>query len=153
MTRANAPIMIVEDNEDDLLLIHRAIKKARFSNPICNLRDGEQAIAYLSGQGRYADRQASPLPSLILLDLKLPRRDGFEVLSWLKEQPVICRIPIIVLTSSRESLDVDRAYDYGANSYLVKPIEFRDLLTMIQTIQSFWLELNEPPKLDVLAIS
>lgn len=139
------PILLVEDNPDDVLLIRRASRKANLLNPLYVVEDGEQAIAYLSGQGIYADRNRYPLPVLILLDLKLPRKSGFEVLAWLKTHPQLRRIPVVVLTSSRESPDIVRAYDLGANSYLVKPVGFEDLVEMVRTLKLYWLILNELP--------
>ena len=102
---------------------------------------------YLAGRGDYADRITHPLSSLVLLDLKLPRKSGHEVLEWLRAQPALNRMPVVVLTSSKESRDVNRAYDLGANSYLVKPVAFADLLRMAQTLDLYWLQLNEDPAL------
>lgn len=139
------PILLVEDDPNDVLLIRRASHKANLLNPLYVVEDGEQAIAYLSGQGIYAERSRYPLPVLILLDLKLPRKSGFEVLAWLKAHPQLRRIPVVVLTSSRESPDIARAYDLGANSYLVKPVGFEDLVEMVRTLKLYWLILNELP--------
>jgi CheY-like chemotaxis protein len=135
----------VEDDPNDVLLIQRAFRKANLVNPIQVVGDGEEAVAYLSGQGVYADRGRHPLPILILLDLKLPRKSGHEVLAWLRGQPELKRLPVVVLTSSREAADVNRVYDLGANSYLVKPVAFDDLLKMAQTLNMYWLILNEKP--------
>lgn len=148
MTTGQLPdkaILLVEDNPDDVLLIRRAFRKAHIVNPLFVVGDGEQAIAYLSGTGPYADRRTYPLPMLILLDLKLPRVSGFEVLAWLRRQPRLKRMPVVVLTSSRESPDINRAYELCANSYLVKPVAFDDLLEMMKTLNLYWLILNEPP--------
>ena len=109
------------------------------------VRDGDQAVAYLEGKGDYADRKQHPLPVVVLLDLKLPRRSGLEVLEWMRAQPDLRRIPVVVLTSSRESVDVNKAYDLGANSYLVKPVTFNDLVELITTLDLYWLILNERP--------
>src|SRR5581483_1794343 len=102
----------------------RAFAKANVPNPLIIVGDGDAAIAYLAGVDGYADRTRFPLPALVLLDLKLPRRSGLEVLEWIRKQPGVRRIPVVVLTSSRQRPDVDCAYDLGANSYLVKPVEF-----------------------------
>jgi CheY-like chemotaxis protein len=140
-------ILLVEDNEDDALLVQRAFRKIGSAHPIRVLSHGEAAVDYLAGQGAYADRASHPLPALMLLDLKLPRRSGFEVLEWLRGQPGLRRLPVVVLTSSRESEDVGRAADLGANSYLVKPVEFDDLQEMVNTLRLYWLRLNERPEL------
>jgi CheY-like chemotaxis protein len=139
------PILLVEDSEDDQLLIRRAFAKAKLANPLHVVDDGDKAVAYLAGEGPYADRAAHPLPTIILLDLKLPRRSGHEVLEWLRARPDLRRIPVVILTSSTESADVRRAYDLGANSYLVKPVEFDDLREMLSKINIYWIDLNVKP--------
>ena len=138
-------ILIVEDNGDDVLLMRRAFRKLGITSPLHVVSDGDAAVAYLGATGPYADRQTHPLPALVLLDLKLPKRSGLEVLEWLRAQPGIGRLPVVVLTSSRESTDVNRAYELGANSYLVKPVDFEGLQTMAQTLNLYWLELNQGP--------
>ncbi len=147
MTDRLHTILLVEDDPNDVLLIRRAFRKSNVANPIQVVGDGEEAIAYLSGQGPYADRERYPLPLLLLLDLKLPRKSGFEVLEWLRQQPGLKRLPVVVLTSSAETPDVNRAYDLGANSYLVKPVRFEDLLHMVRTLNLYWLIINEKPDL------
>lgn len=136
-------MLLVEDDPNDILLIQRAFAKACLVNPLKVVRDGEQAVAYLSGTGDFSDRSRYPLPSLILLDLKLPRKSGLEVLEWLRQQPVLKQTPVIVLTSSKESSDVSRAYDLGANSYLVKPVGFEGLLELVKSIGMYWMILNK----------
>jgi len=138
-------LLLVEDDPNDVMLFRRAKDKSNLVNPLQVVEDGEAAIAYLSGQGTYADRNRYPLPALVLLDLKLPRKSGLEVLAWLRQQPGLQRLPVVVLTSSRESLDVGRAYDLGANSYLVKPVAFDSLLEMVKALGLYWLILNEKP--------
>ena len=140
-------ILLVEDDPNDVFLIQRAFRKANLANPIQVMNDGEAAVQYLSGQEPYADRDRYPLPILMLLDLKLPRRSGLEVLEWLKQQPKLKRLPVVVLTSSIEHIDLNRAYDLGANSYLVKPVAFDSLLNMVQTLNQYWLIINESPNL------
>ena len=140
-------ILLVEDDPNDVFLIQRAFSKANLANPIQVMKDGEAAVQYLSGQEPYADRDRYPLPILMLLDLKLPRRSGLEVLEWLKQQPKLKRLPVVVLTSSREHIDLNRPYDLGANSYLVKPVAFDSLLNMVQTLNQYWLIINESPNL------
>ena len=145
---ANAsPILLVEDSPDDALLIQRAFRKANLANPVQLVRDGEEAVAYLSGAAPYDDRGRFPLPVFMLLDLKLPRRSGLEVLAWLRQESAVRRLPVVVLTSSRESVDVNRAYDLGVNSYLTKPVGFEALIEMVKNVNLYWLVLNESPEL------
>ncbi len=139
------PILIVEDLPADARLIGRSMKKARVANPLQYVADGEQAIEYLGGVGEYADREKHPLPVLVLLDLKLPKRDGFEVLEWIRQTDGLRRLPVVVLTSSNRSPDVNRAYDLGANSYLVKPVEDEAMVNMFRQLDVYWLMLNESP--------
>jgi CheY-like chemotaxis protein len=141
-------VLLVEDNSTDALMVQRAFKKANLLNPVRVLDDGDKAVAYLSGQAPYADREQCPFPVLLLLDLKLPRRSGLEVLEWLRQQPAIKRLPVVVLTSSKENSDVNQAYDLGANSYLVKPVDFDGLLEMVKTLGLYWVVMNEKPETD-----
>lgn len=141
-------ILVVEDDPNDVLLIQRAFSKARILNPVRTVSNGDEAVAYVSGDGQYADREAYPFPVLVLLDLKLPRRSGLEVLAWVRSQPGLKRLPVVVLTSSRESSDINRAYDLGANSYLVKPVGFDSLLELVKSLEVYWMMLNQNP--DVL---
>ncbi len=138
----------VEDDPNDLLLGERAILKAGFPKPEV-ARDGEQAIEYLSGLGEYADRARYPLPGLILLDLKLPRLSGFEVLRWIREREGLRRIPVVMLTSSRERRDIDRAYDCGASAYLVKPVETQAFSELVRSLYAFWVIWNTAPEVPV----
>ena len=147
MNASEYPILLVEDSPDDALLIQRAFRKANLANPVQLVRDGEEAVAYLSGAVPYEDRARFPLPVFMLLDLKLPRRSGLEVLAWVRQESVVKRLPIVVLTSSRESVDVNRAYDLGVNSYLTKPVGFEALLEMVKNVNLYWLVLNENPEL------
>ncbi|MEW6488278.1 MAG: response regulator [Thermodesulfobacteriota bacterium] len=139
-------ILLVEDDPNDVLLIQRAFRKAKLGNPVHVARDGEEALSCLAGTGSYADRVRYPYPVLVLLDLKLPRKSGHEVLQWLRGQEGLRRTPVVVLTSSKESADVDRAYDLGANSYLVKPVSADALFEMVQGLRLYWLILNENPQ-------
>jgi len=136
---------VVEDDSNDVVLLQRAFQKAGLRDALRIVRDGEQAIHYLSGQGQYADRERFPLPFLVLLDLKMPRTDGFEVLEWVRAEPDLKRLLIVVLTSSHLQSDVDRAYELGANSYLVKPVEFTEMVNLIQRFEAYWTELNRIP--------
>jgi len=140
-------ILLVEDDSNDILFVQRAFSRVNVTNPIHIVKDGDAAIDYLSGGGEYANRDRYPMPALILLDLKLPRRSGIEILEWIRQQPGIKRIPVVVLTSSKESLDVDRSYDLGVNSYLVKPVNFTKLEKMIAALDNYWLQINEYPSL------
>ena len=134
-----AVILIVEDREDDILLMRKAFDKASLPNPITIVRDGEEALAYLSGEGKYASRDEYPLPALILLDLKLPRMDGFEVLTWIRKQDGIRPLPVVVLTSSNQLRDVNRAYELGANSFFVKEFDFQSSVDLTRLLQRYWL--------------
>jgi CheY-like chemotaxis protein len=142
------PILIVEDNPDDRILLQRAFRRARLTNPVHMVTDGEEAIAYLLGEGRFADRESNPFPVLVLLDLRLPRRSGLEVLQWMREHPTLRRLPVVVLTSSKEQSDINVAYDLGANSYLTKPIEFDALIELVSTLNLFWFILSERPQVE-----
>lgn len=141
MTTSSATILVVEDDENDLFLLKRAFAKAKVTNPIHAARDGEEAIAYLSGNGVPDDR----LPVLVLLDLKLPRLSGHEVLAWIRSNERVRRLPVVVLTSSDEPRDVNRAYDAGANSYLVKPGDPGRILDLANSVGTYWLMTNHPP--------
>lgn len=136
-------VLVVEDNADDVLLLRRAFQKAELVNPIKVLTDGQQAVEYLTGEGEYSDRAEYPLPAVILVDLKLPKLSGFELLARLREYPDLMRIPTVVLTSSREYRDVREAYELGANSYIVKSDR---VVEMVKAIQLYWLKLNELPE-------
>jgi CheY-like chemotaxis protein len=146
MTFPDSTILLVEDDPDDVLLLRRAFRKASIANSLQVLGDGDAAVHYLNGEGAYANRERYPLPVLMLLDLKLPRRSGHEVLEWLQQQPRLKRLPVVVLTSSQENLDIERAYDLGANSYLVKPVGFDALIEMVKNLNIYWMLLNEQPQ-------
>ncbi|KFG67306.1 response regulator [Microvirga sp. BSC39] len=133
-------ILIVEDDPDDRHLLARACRKAKVEIPLHFAVDGDEALAFLNGISRAPDPQR---PVVILLDLKLPGRSGFEVLEWIKGHPIFRRVPVIILTSSRENVDLERAYDLGANSYLVKPARPEELLRMVEQIDAYWLGLNQ----------
>jgi CheY-like chemotaxis protein len=138
-------ILLAEDDPNDTLLIKRAFQKAGFGSLLKTVSDGRQAIDYLRGVNEYADRARFPLPFLLLLDLKMPGTNGFEVLEWIRAQADLRRLLVVVLTSSNFQADVDRAYESGANSYLVKPIEFNEMANMIQRFEAYWTELNRFP--------
>ena len=141
-------ILLVDDSENDLVLMKMAFQKADFKIPLQIVNNGEEAIAYLSGDGRYSNRAKFPLPAVILLDLNMPMKNGFDVLDWLRSQPLLPkRISTIVLTASVRPEDVERAFDLGANSYLVKPSALEDLISMIRCLRD-WLRINHFPPLN-----
>ena len=139
-----ATILLVEDNEDDVFLFRRTFKKAQLTNPLHVMTDGQQAIDYLSGAGLYQDRGAYPLPSIIFLDLKLPYLNGFEILSWIQSRSEFKSIVVVVLTSSPEEKDYQRASYLGARSYLVKPPKPEMLHELAKSLQSYWVALGQP---------
>jgi CheY-like chemotaxis protein len=137
-------VLVVEDSGDDVLFIRRALKKTGITCPVQVVGDGERALEYLEGRGAHADRDANPVPTLVLLDLKLPRRSGFEVLQAVRANPVLGKVIVVVLTSSRETADIEKAYALGANSYLVKPISPDAMSELVQALSLYWLVRNEP---------
>lgn len=138
-------ILIVEDDPDDVVLVRRAFLRLALPLHLVVLNDGLAAIRYLSGTDEFADRIAHPLPRFVLLDLKLPGLSGHEVLAWLRQRPDIGLLPVVVLTSSAQGPDIERAYSLGANSYLVKPVAFDDLIALIGAVAPYWGWHNEPP--------
>jgi CheY-like chemotaxis protein len=140
-------VLVVEDNPNDVLLIRRAFQKLKLDLHINVVQNGEEAMAYLAGNGPYSDRQRFPFPALVLLDLKLPRRSGFDVLAWVRQQPTLKRLLIVVLTSSREQTDIDRAFETGANSYVVKVADPRNMADLVNTLHSYWMTINQRPSL------
>jgi CheY-like chemotaxis protein len=136
-------LLLVEDNEDDIFLMKRALKEARVTNQLCIVEDGQQALDYLAGTGKFADREAYPLPAVVFLDLKLPYVSGHEVLAWIRRQKELESLVVIVLTSSNEASDLSRAYSLGANSYLVKPPTPEQLADLAKAFKWYWLEYNQ----------
>ena len=145
----DSAILLVEDDEADIFLLRRAFRNARIANPLIEVRDGQAAIQYLSGEGDYADRARYPIPFLILLDLRLPKLSGFEVIAWMRDQPQLANLIVVVLTASDHVPDVTRARDLGANSYLVKPGNFEELVEMVKRIKGRWLLLDRLPECTV----
>jgi DNA-binding response OmpR family regulator len=142
------PVLLVEDDPTDYRLIQRAFSKLSDGFEMFRLTNGDEVIDYLSGDGPYENRSSYPIPAIVLLDLKLPRRSGFEVLQWLRRQASgLKRLPVIILTSSRHSADINRAYDLGANSYLVKPDTGIQLDELAAQFRTYWLRMNEFPSL------
>jgi CheY-like chemotaxis protein len=143
-----ATILLVDDNEDDVFLMKRALKAAGIVNPLCVAEDGQKALDYLQGTGDFADRTAHPLPALILLDLKLPFVRGLDILAWLRRDARFKNIIVVVLTSSEEPSDLGNAYKLGANSYLVKPPTPKQLEELAVAFKLYWLEFNRVPAAD-----
>jgi CheY-like chemotaxis protein len=138
----NRAILLVEDNEDDVFLMKRALKTAQIHNPVHVVEDGQQAEDYLAGNGSFANREKHPFPAIVFLDLKLPLKDGLEVLQWIRSQEKFENLVVLVLTSSNEPSDLKRAYGLGANSYLVKPPTASQLLDLAKAFKWYWLEFN-----------
>jgi CheY-like chemotaxis protein len=130
-------ILLAEDSEDDVILIERAFRKARLMAPLKVVHDGQEAICYLSGFAHFGDRTQFPLPDIFLLDLKLPIRDGFEVLRWMKTQPELKKLPVIVLTQSDRIKDANEAYQLGAYSFLIKGTDFNDTVAFAQSVADY----------------
>lgn len=148
MTRTRpAHLLLIEDNRMDIELTLDAFRERRLNNEIHVAPGGQEGLDYLLGHGEFADREKFPLPDLILLDLKMPVIDGHEVLRQIKQFPVLKRIPVVVLSSSKEEGDRALTYDNGANSYLVKPVSFDGFLDVVQQVDQYWLSLNVPPPL------
>lgn len=143
-------ILLVEDNPKDVFLVQRAFRKAQISTSLQVVSNGDAAVQYLAGEASYSDRVTYPLPVFVLLDLKLPRRSGAEVLAWIRQQPQLRRLPVVVLTSSREYVDVNHIYDLGANAYIVKPPDFDQLVDILKTLNLHWVTYNEKPHLDTI---
>ena len=139
-------VLLVEDDLNDIFLVKRAFKMARLRNPLQVVTDGQEAVLYLKGEGKYADRQAYPLPKLIVMDIKMPRRSGFEVLQWIKGNSApLRRIPVVIVSSSENTNDVNRAYELGANAYMVKPVDIKAVEHLFESITQYWgLECAKP---------
>ena len=142
ITDSTGAILLVEDNPDDVLITRRAWKKGDIKNPLIVVNDGEKALKFLRKEGEYKN---APTPCLILLDLKMPRSDGFEVLETIKADDTMKIIPVIVLTSSDRDIDIERAYQLGCNSYIVKPVSFENFVKSIIEIEHYWLKSSKLP--------
>jgi two-component system response regulator len=148
MNEPNAvELLLVEDNPQDLELALRALRKANLAKRIHVARDGAEALDFIFSEGLYAARRATEVPKLILLDLKLPKIDGLDVLKRIKSDPRTKTIPVVVLTSSKEQSDVVASYQFGVNSYIVKPVNFEGFSNAVRDLGLFWLLLNHPPKM------
>lgn len=137
-------ILVADDDENDVILLQRALLKNAIVNSVQVCCNGQQAIDYLSGSEPYSDRKKHPFPSIVFLDLKMPRKSGLDVLQWLKAHPECHVIPVIMLTSSREETDITQAYKLGANSYIVKPLDFSEFRIMIKTVCDYWTWCEKP---------
>jgi CheY-like chemotaxis protein len=142
----SAGLLLVEDNSQDLEMTMRALRQANVRNSIQVARDGAEALEYLFCEGAFANREIADIPKLVLLDLKLPKVDGIEVLRRIKEDPRTRMIPVVMLTSSKEQSDVAETYQLGVNSFIVKPVDFEGFLEAVRTLGLYWLLLNHPPK-------
>ena len=138
------PILLVEDNPDDEALTLRAFNKNRISNPVVVSRDGVEALDYLFGNGHHAGRDLSVMPAVVLLDLKLPRIDGLEVLRRIRANERTSLLPVVILTTSKEQQDIYEGYSLGANSYIRKPVDFEKFIQAVGQLGLYWLVLNEP---------
>jgi CheY-like chemotaxis protein len=141
----NFTILQVEDDENDVVLMECAFKAAQIPNPLQVTRDGQEAVDYLSGIGKFSDRLRHPIPCLILLDLKMPRKTGFEVLEWVRRASNYSSLPVIVFSSSAVRTDIDRAFRLGANSFVVKPASAEKRGQLVEAIRNYWLVFSEPP--------
>ena len=142
MTMSLATLLHIEDDPNDVLLFQHACQKAGVLCDVQVAADGDEAVAYLSGLGKYGDRNRFPSPQLVLLDLKMPRFNGIEALGWIRNSEKLKRLPVVVLSSSNHGVDINRAYDAGANSYLVKPVDFNALVEIARSIVNYWLTMN-----------
>jgi CheY-like chemotaxis protein len=140
-------ILLADDSEDDLYLLRKAFEKAEFHIPLQEVRNGEEAIAYLKGDGAYGDRDKYPVPVVMLLDLNMPRQTGFDVLGWVRAHSTLKRMSIVVLTASMRMEDVERAFDLGAHSFLVKPSNLEGMVNMIRCLRD-WIQINHFPPLN-----
>ena len=138
---SNRALLLVEDNEDDVFLMRRALKEAGITNPLYVVEDGQAAMDYLAGEGDYADRARHPVPALVFLDINLPMKTGHEVLSWMRRKSM--ETVVVMLTASAEPGDLKRAYQLGANSYVVKPPTAEQLVDLAKAFRWYWLKFNE----------
>ena len=145
MQTGSFTVLLVENDLNDIFLVKRAFKMASLQTPLQIVTDGQEAIHYLRGEGKYADRHAHPLPKLIVMDIKMPRLTGFEVLEWIKHDGLLRRIPVIIVSSSENPEDINRAYELGANAYMIKPMDYRQVEHLFESITHYWgLECAKP---------
>jgi len=145
MENAQVEILLVEDNADDAEMAVHALRKKNLANKLIHLQDGEEALDFLFGTGKFAGRDVTLRPRLILLDLKMPKVDGMQVLAKVKSNDATKKIPVVILTSSKEDPDLSKCYELGANSYIVKPVEFDSFINAVTELGMYWMLLNHPP--------
>ena len=143
MTKTNRALLLIEDNQDDVFLMKRALKAARVMNPLYVVEHGQEAVDYLGGAGKFANRESYPLPAVVFLDLKLPFISGHDVLAWIRRQKQLESLVVVVLTSSNEASDLSRCYSLGANSYVVKPPTPEQLEELAKAFKWYWLDYNQ----------
>jgi len=139
-------VLLVEDNQDDVFVLKMACQRTGIPHNLRVVTDGAMAVEYLSGDGPYADRTVNPMPDVVFLDIKMPKRDGHEVLKWVRAQPGLKNLPVVMLTSSAQRTDIDRAYDLGVTSYLEKVPCLAEFGQGVRIILKYWLELNVAPR-------
>jgi DNA-binding response OmpR family regulator len=147
MDDSSYTILLVEDDENDAMLVQMAFKKNNILNPVQWAKDGLEAISYLNGEGSFADRRLYPFPEVLILDLKMPRMTGLELLAWIREHPEFRVIPTIIMSSSRLEADVVQAYNLGANTYMVKPTSFEELAAKVKLAHEYWAASIKPRRL------
>lgn len=143
---AEKVILLVDDNEHDVFLTQRAFNKSNIANELVIAHDGQEALDYLFGKGQYSERDLSQMPVVTLLDIKMPRVDGFEVLKQVRANPRTKYLPVVMLTTSKEEIDIIKGYAEGCNAYVTKPVGFDQFADAIKQLGLFWLVLNEPPR-------
>jgi CheY-like chemotaxis protein len=149
LERDKAIVLLVDDREDDVVLTQQAFARANVPNQLFAVRDGAEAIAYLRGEVPFANRAEFPLPDLLLLDINMPKVDGFGVLKWVRSNPQLSNLRVVMLTTSDQMTDIDKAYSMGVNSYVVKPVKFNSYVELIGFLLRFWFENSRAPNLPV----
>ena len=144
-------ILQVEDDPNDVMLMELIHRRGKFASRLHVVGDGEEAVGYLQGLDHFVDRPLNPFPKLVLLDLKLPKKSGLEVLQWMRSNPTTRRLPVLMLTSSNQPEDIKSAYDLGVNSYLIKPSDLDTLAAMLKMIHEYWLSMNQSVLLEISA--
>ncbi|HZV35839.1 MAG TPA: response regulator [Verrucomicrobiae bacterium] len=153
MNASGNVVLHVDDDPSDLVLLKQACRRAEVSFELKSVGDGDSAIAYLSGTRSFGDREANPLPVLVLLDLKMPRMTGFDVLRWIRANEQLKTLPVVIFTASNQEGDIRRAYELGANSYLVKPVGIHTLIDMLKVLDTYWVDMNQHLNYSDLAVS
>src|SRR6185312_11200922 len=141
----SVPILVADDDAQDTMLVKLAVERASLGLQLSSVKDGEEAISYLMGRSQFADRHTHPFPKMLLLDLKMPRLNGFDVLSFVRKEPGLKQLPVVIFSSSDDPKDIQRAYDGGANSYLCKPHSNEDLAALLKALEEYWCKFNHFP--------